>query len=110
MPITIDIFYTIHSLHHQSYINNLPRQQNMSKRTCLDNGLGRRNLLIVDIMPAVGVYLLLDLVDVDVCQVGVGAVEDAANLLEGGALGLDVDKVDEDELDEVPKLSDSPLA
>jgi hypothetical protein len=47
--------------------------------------------------------LLLDLGEVDVSH-GVLAVEDLGDLLEGGALGLDEDEVDPDELDEIPEL------
>lgn len=45
--------------------------------------------------------LLLDLLEVDVGG-RVVSVEDARNLLEGGALGLDVEEVDEDEFAQVP--------
>lgn len=48
--------------------------------------------------------LLLDLRQVDVGD-GVVAVEDLGDLLEGGALGLDEDEPDPDELDEVPELA-----
>lgn len=37
----------------------------------------------------------------------IGAVEDACDLLERRALGLDVEEVDEDELEEVPELQQS---
>lgn len=47
--------------------------------------------------------LLLHLVEVDVCN-RILAVEDLGNLLQGRALGLDIEEVDEDELDEVPEL------
>jgi hypothetical protein len=47
--------------------------------------------------------LLLDLGEVDVGD-SVLAVEDLGNLLEGGALGLDEDEVDPDELDKIPEL------
>ncbi len=49
------------------------------------------------------VNLLLDLLEVDVGN-GVLAIEDLGDLLEGGSLGLNVDEVDPDELDEVPEL------
>ena len=49
------------------------------------------------------VNLLLDLLKVDVGN-GVLTVEDLSDLLEGGSLGLNVDEVDPDELDEVPEL------
>ena len=48
--------------------------------------------------------LLLDLRQVDVGH-GVVAVEDLGDLFEGGALGLDEDEPDPDELDEVPELA-----
>lgn len=51
-----------------------------------------------------GMDVLLDLVEVDVGDDGIGSVEDLGNLLEGRALGLDVEEVDEDELDKVPEL------
>ena len=65
----------------------------------------------------VGVHVLLDdlllvhlrlhlLLDLLKGQVGNGllAVEDASDLLQGRALGLDVEEVDEDKLAEVPQL------
>jgi hypothetical protein len=48
------------------------------------------------------VDVLLDLVHVDVGD-GLVAVEDARDLLERGALGLDVEEPDEDGLDGVPE-------
>ena len=47
--------------------------------------------------------LLLDLVDVDVRN-RILAVEDLGNLFQSRALGLDVEEVHEDKLDEVPEL------
>lgn len=47
--------------------------------------------------------LLLDLVQVDVGS-GVVAVEDLGDLLEGWAVGFDVEEVDEDEFEGVPEL------
>jgi hypothetical protein len=47
--------------------------------------------------------LLLDLRQVDVSH-GILAVEDLGNFLERGALGLDEDEVDPDELDKIPEL------
>jgi len=52
------------------------------------------------------VQLLLDLGEADVGH-GVVAVEDARDLLERGALGLDVDEVNPDELECVPELTAS---
>lgn len=46
---------------------------------------------------------LLNLVDADVGHLAV-LVEDLGKLLEGGAAGLDVEEVDEDELAEDPDL------
>lgn len=84
---------------------SFPDSKYTQKPHDLDSRLGRRNILLVDTMTVVVcVYLLFDLVDVDVCDVGVGAVEDTANFFEGGTLGLDVDKVDEEELEEIPEL------
>ena len=48
--------------------------------------------------------LLLDLADVDVADLGLVAVDDLGQLLESGALGLDVHEEDEDELEEDPAL------
>lgn len=48
--------------------------------------------------------LLLDLVEVQLRDGGVVAVDDLGELLEGGALGLDVHDVDEDELEGDPAL------
>lgn len=48
--------------------------------------------------------LLLDLADVDVGNVGLVAVDDLGELLESGALGLDVHEVDEAEFEEDPAL------
>lgn len=48
--------------------------------------------------------LLLDLVEVELRDCGVVAVDDLGELLEGGALGLDVHDVDEDELEGDPAL------
>lgn len=48
--------------------------------------------------------LLLDLADVDVGNVGLVAVDDTGELLEGGSLGLDVHEVDEAEFEEDPAL------
>ena len=47
--------------------------------------------------------LLLDLVKVDMSN-GILSVENLRNLLESRALGLHVDEVDPDELNEVPEL------
>lgn len=47
--------------------------------------------------------LLLDLVQVDVGG-GVVAVEDPGDLLEGGAVGLDVEEIDKGEFEGVPEL------
>lgn len=59
--------------------------------------------VVVDVLLVLGVVdVLLDLVHVDVGN-GRVAVEYAGDLLEGGALGLDVEEPDEDELDEVPE-------
>lgn len=49
-----------------------------------------------------GMDVLLDLVHVDVRD-GRVAVEDTGNLLESGALGLDVEEPHEDKLHEVPE-------
>lgn len=49
------------------------------------------------------VNFLLDLGEIDVLDHGVVAVKDLCNLLQGGALGLDVEEPDEDELNGVPK-------
>lgn len=49
--------------------------------------------------------LLLDLLQVDLSD-GLLTIEDLGDLFEGGAVGLDVDEVDEDELDKVPELFD----
>src|SRR5690242_7165733 len=56
------------------------------------------------ILGVVGMDLLLDLGEGEVRHSRVFAVEDARDLLEGGALRLDVDKVDPDELEGVPEL------
>lgn len=48
--------------------------------------------------------LLLDLLEVQLRDGGVVAVDDLGELLEGGALGLDVHDVDEDELGSDPAL------
>jgi hypothetical protein len=50
------------------------------------------------------VRLLLDLVDVDVSDLGLVAIDDLGQLLEGGALGLDVHEVNEAQLQENPAL------
>lgn len=56
------------------------------------------------------VNLLFDLVNVDVGN-SVGAVEDAGNLFQGRALGLDVDEIHKEELAKVPELrNDKSLA
>jgi hypothetical protein len=56
-----------------------------------------------DVLIVFGVVnVLLDLEHVDVRN-GRIAVEDAGDLLEGGALGLDVEEPDEDQFDEVPE-------
>lgn len=49
-----------------------------------------------------GMDVLLDLVHVDVRD-GRVAIEDTGDLLESGALGLDVEEPHEDKLDEVPQ-------
>lgn len=77
--------------------------QNSRESRCLNTVLlaghvGGRDVLVV----LGGVNVLLDLVHVDVGD-GIVAVEDARDLLEGGALGLDVEEPDEDELDRVPQ-------
>lgn len=48
--------------------------------------------------------LLLDLVDVDMSDLGLVAIDDLGQLLEGGSLGLDVHEVDEAQLEEDPAL------
>lgn len=48
--------------------------------------------------------LLLDLGKVEVCNLGVGAVDDLDEFLEGRALSLDVEEVDEGKLEENPAL------
>lgn len=58
----------------------------------------------------IGVNLLLDLVDVDVRNVGISTVEDSTNLLKSRAFSLNVDEVDEDELAKVPELQVGTLA
>jgi hypothetical protein len=60
-------------------------------------------LLVVLLTRRSDLDLLLDLGEVDVSH-GVLAVEDLGDLFEGGALGLDEDEVDPDELDEIPEL------
>jgi len=65
--------------------------------------LGPHGVLHHVVLVLGGVQLLLDLGEADVGH-GVVAVEDARNLLEGRALGLDVDEVDPDELERVPEL------
>lgn len=51
-----------------------------------------------------GVYLLLYLPKVDVGHLSIPPVEDAGNFFECRALGLDVEEVDEQELEEIPRL------
>ncbi len=71
--------------------------------------------MLYDIFPLrpshpVRFFLVLDRVDIlfDLPHVdarhGVHAVEDVGDLLQSGALGLDVEEVDEDELEEIPDL------
>ena len=48
--------------------------------------------------------LLLDLVDVDLSDLGLVAIDDLGQLLEGGALGLNVHEVNEAQLEEDPAL------
>ena len=48
--------------------------------------------------------LLLDLADIDVGNIGVVTIDDLGELLESGALGLDVHEVDEGELESDPAL------
>ena len=63
-----------------------------------DGGLGRDVGNIIDVLQVLAIVdLLLDLAEVDVRD-GVVAVEDTGDVLEGGAFGLDVEEVDEDEL------------
>lgn len=63
-----------------------------------------------DLLRLLDVHLLLDLVDVDAGHVGVVAVDDFGELLEGRALGLDVHEVHKDELEEDPALRGNGLA
>jgi hypothetical protein len=63
-----------------------------------------------DLLRLLDVHLLLDLVDVDAGHVGVVAVDDLGELLEGRALGLDVHEVHKDELEEDPALRGNGLA
>lgn len=70
----------------------------------LSSPLERRSLHLDNIILMVLLRdLLLDLVEVDMggCVV---AVEDLADLLEGWAIGFDVEEVDEDKFAGVPKL------
>ena len=46
----------------------------------------------------------LNLLDVNVSDLGILAVEDLGDLLEGGALGLDIEEANEEEFDENPNL------
>ena len=46
----------------------------------------------------------LNLLDVNVSDLGILAVEDLGDLFEGRALGLDVEEADEEELDVDPDL------
>lgn len=62
-------------------------------------GLAREMLLV-----GLDSSLLLDLLEVQLRDGGVVAVDDLGELLEGGALGLDVHDVDEDELGSDPAL------
>ena len=48
-------------------------------------------------------HLFLDLLKVNMSN-GILAVEDLGNLLERGALGLNKDEVDPDQLDNIPEL------
>lgn len=52
----------------------------------------------------VDLHLLLDLVDVDVGNIRLVAINDLGELLERGALGLDVHEEDKDELGGDPAL------
>lgn len=61
-------------------------------------------LLLVDL------GLLLDLVDVDLANGSILAIDELGQLLESGALGLDVHEVDEGELEEDPALGGAELA
>lgn len=71
----------------------------------LNGRLGRVHVLLEDLLLVdMGVDVLLDLVEVEVGDDGLVAVEYLGDLLEGRALGLDVEEVDEDELDKVPEL------
>jgi len=47
--------------------------------------------------------LVLDLLEADVGDLGIVAIDDLSQLLEGRALGLDVHEVDEDELEADPE-------
>lgn len=55
----------------------------------------------------VGLLLLLDLVNVKVGDFGILTIEDLGELLERGALGLNVKEVDEEELEEDPDSVES---
>lgn len=55
-------------------------------------------------MVLVDLDLLLDLVNIDVGNIGLVAIDDLGELLESGALGLDVHEEDEDELGGDPAL------
>lgn len=50
------------------------------------------------------VKLLLNLVQIDMSDLGVLAVKNLGQLFQGRALGFDVEEVDEEELDEDPDL------
>lgn len=67
---------------------------------------GRRGLLL---MYTRSMHLFLDLVKINVGN-SVSTIEDLGNLLQGWALSLDVDKINEDELAEVPELQEKVLA
>ena len=58
----------------------------------------------LDVLLLVDVRLLLDLVDVDVRNLGGVAVDDLGELLEGGAARLDVHEVDKGKLEGDPAL------
>lgn len=54
--------------------------------------------------------LLLDLADVDVTDLSLITIDDLGQLLEGGALGLNVHEIHEAELEEDPALWVKELA
>lgn len=81
-----------------------PRQGNEITTNRRDQPIPAFFVVLLDGLFLVDLRLLLDLLDIEVSHGSFFAVDDLGELLEGGALSLDVHLKDEGELEQDPDL------